>query len=69
MMACTHHQYLIKNIHKSTTLKNYGWDGYCKYDGRAVGMASWLQAEAMTIGTKVGNGKYICQIEHDCLFF
>jgi hypothetical protein len=49
-------------------IENYGWDGYCKYDGRAVGMASWLQAEAMTIGTKVGNGKYICQIEHDVVF-
>jgi len=49
-------------------IENYGWDGYCKYDGRAVGMASWLQAEAMTIGTKVGNGKYVCQIEHDVVF-
>ena len=49
-------------------IDNYGWDGYTKYDKRAIGFASWLQAEAMTIGTKVGNGKYICQVEHDVVF-
>ena len=49
-------------------IDNYGWDGYTKYDKRAIGFASWLQAEAMTIGTKVGNGKYVCQIEHDVVF-
>ena len=49
-------------------IDNYGWDGYTKYDKRAVGFGSWLQAEGMTIGTKMGNGKYICQVEHDVVF-
>tara|TARA_R110001592_G_scaffold107600_1_gene301024 strand:- start:5557 stop:6414 length:858 start_codon:yes stop_codon:yes gene_type:complete len=49
-------------------IDNYGWDGYSKYDRRPLGFASWLQAEAMTIGTKLGNGKYICQVEHDVVF-
>jgi len=49
-------------------IDNYGWDGYSKYDRRPLGFASWLQAEAMTIGTKLGNGKYVCQVEHDVVF-
>ena len=49
-------------------IDNYGWDGYTKYDKRALGFGSWLQAEGMTIGTKMGNGKYICQVEHDVVF-
>ena len=49
-------------------IENYGWDGYTKYDKRPLGFASWLQSEAMTIGTKIGNGKYICQVEHDVVF-
>ena len=49
-------------------IENYGWDGYSKYDRRALGFGSWLQAEGMTIGTKKGNGKYICQVEHDVVF-
>ncbi|MBT4207259.1 hypothetical protein HOE22_02840 [Candidatus Woesearchaeota archaeon] len=49
-------------------IDNYGWDGYSKYDKRPLGFASWLQSEAMTIGTKIGNGKYICQVEHDVVF-
>ena len=53
---------------QSYFIENYGWDGYSKYDRRALGFGSWLQAEGMTIGTKRGNGKYICQIEHDIVF-
>ena len=49
-------------------IDNYGWDGYSKYDKRPLGFASWLQAEAMTLGTKLGNGRYICQVEHDVVF-
>ena len=49
-------------------IDNYGWDGYSKYDKRPLGFASWLQAEAMSIGTKIGNGKYVCQVEHDVIF-
>ena len=49
-------------------IDNYGWDGYSKYDRRMLGFGSWLQAEAMTIGTKLGKGKYICQVEHDVVF-
>jgi len=49
-------------------IENYGWDGYSKYDRRPLGMGSWLQAEGMTIGTKKGKGKYICQVEHDVVF-
>ena len=49
-------------------IDNYGWDGYTKYDKRPLGFASWLQAEGVTIGTKIGNGKYICQVEHDVVF-
>ena len=33
-----------------------------------LGFASWLQAKGMTIGVKQGTGKYICHIEHDCVF-
>ena len=49
-------------------IDNYGWNGYSKYDRRMLGFGSWLQAEAMTIGTRLGNGKYICQVEHDVVF-
>ena len=49
-------------------IDNYGWDGYSKYDKRMLGFGSWLQAEGMSIGTKLGNGKYICQVEHDVVF-
>jgi hypothetical protein len=49
-------------------IKNYGFDGYTKYDKRGVGFGSWLQSEGMSIGTKKGNGKYVCQIEHDVVF-
>ena len=49
-------------------IDNYGFDGYSKYDQRELGFASWLQSEGMTIGVKQGNGKYICHIEHDCIF-
>mgnify|MGYP003116434561 FL=1 len=49
-------------------IDNYGWDGYSKYDRRPLGFASWLQSEAMSIGTKAGNGKYVCQVEHDVVF-
>tara|TARA_R110001583_G_scaffold19578_1_gene76463 strand:+ start:2881 stop:3735 length:855 start_codon:yes stop_codon:yes gene_type:complete len=49
-------------------IENYGWDGYTKYDKRSLGFASWLQARGMEIGTKIGNGKYICQVEHDVVF-
>ena len=48
-------------------IDNYGFDGKAKYDGRILGFASWLQAEAMTKGAKLGNGKYVCHIEHDCV--
>tara|TARA_R100000030_G_scaffold79642_1_gene62537 strand:+ start:1583 stop:2437 length:855 start_codon:yes stop_codon:yes gene_type:complete len=49
-------------------IDNYGFDGYSKYDRRQLGFASWLQSEAMAIGTKLGTGKYICQVEHDVVF-
>jgi len=49
-------------------IENYGWDGYSRYDRRPLGMGSWLQAKGMTIGTKMGKGKYICQVEHDVVF-
>lgn len=49
-------------------IENYGWDGYTKYDRRPLGFASWLQAKGMEIGTKKGNGKYVCQVEHDVVF-
>lgn len=49
-------------------IDNYGFDGYTKYDRRVIGFGSWLQAEGMTIGTKKGKGKYICQVEHDVVF-
>tara|TARA_R110001599_G_scaffold84003_2_gene225873 strand:- start:11164 stop:12018 length:855 start_codon:yes stop_codon:yes gene_type:complete len=53
---------------QSYFIKNYNWDGYSKYDRRALGFGSWLQAKGMTIGTKMGKGKYICQVEHDVVF-
>ena len=49
-------------------IDNYGFDGKTKYDGRMLGFASWLQAKGMTIGVKQGTGKYICHVEHDCVF-
>lgn len=53
---------------QSYFIENYNWDGYSKYDRRALGFGSWLQAKGMTIGTKMGKGKYICQVEHDVVF-
>ena len=50
-------------------IKNYGFDGFTKYaPKRQLGFASWLQTEGMTIGIKKGNGKYICNVEHDIAF-
>ena len=50
-------------------IENYGWDGFTTYEPkRQLGFASWLQATAMSIGTKKGNGKYVCHIEHDVVF-
>lgn len=49
-------------------IDNYGFDGKTKYDGRMLGFASWLQSEGMTLGVKAGSGKYICHVEHDCVF-
>tara|TARA_R110002020_G_scaffold537_5_gene2719 strand:+ start:2636 stop:3490 length:855 start_codon:yes stop_codon:yes gene_type:complete len=49
-------------------INNYGFNGKTKYDGRMLGFASWLQAKGMTIGVKQGEGKYICHVEHDCVF-
>lgn len=49
-------------------IDNYGFDGKTKYDGRMLGFASWLQSEGMTIGVRRGTGKYICHVEHDCVF-
>ena len=53
---------------QSYFIENYGWDGYSKYDRRSLGFSSWLQAKGMSIGTKIGKGKYICQVEHDVVF-
>ena len=49
-------------------IDNYGFDGKTKYDGRMLGFASWLQSEGMSIGVRRGTGKYICHVEHDCVF-
>lgn len=49
-------------------IDNYGFDGRTKYDNRMLGFASWLQSEGMSIGVRRGTGKYICHIEHDCIF-
>ena len=49
-------------------IDNYGFNGKTKYDGRMLGFASWLQAEGMSIGVRQGTGKYICHVEHDCVF-
>ena len=49
-------------------IDTYGFDGKTKYDGRMLGFASWLQSEGMSIGVRRGTGKYICHVEHDCVF-
>ena len=48
--------------------KKYGWDGYTKYDKREIGFGSFAQSKGMEIGIKAGNGKYICNVEHDVIF-
>jgi len=40
----------------------------CKIDGRMVSIGSWAQAEAMTIGTKLGDKEYICYLDGDIVF-
>ncbi|MAG25862.1 hypothetical protein CMI47_09815 [Candidatus Pacearchaeota archaeon] len=43
-------------------------DYICKIDGRGVAIGSWAQTEAMNIGVREGDRKYICYLDADAIF-